>query len=390
MGTAIRPTGEGMGMAQDQRELRDEMASWPPAAPRLRAVACLGGVSLERGVPTGEIHDYIQEPENVVWVDVQDPGPVGAGHADRRVRPPPPGAGGRCPRPAPSEGGRVQGLLAARNVRGRVPGAEAKEPADHRGGPVHRPELSWSPSTGVGVPALEAGVGAGRAAGRGCARVSASSSTRCWTPSSIPSPRSSADIEEEIEETEFAVFTRSDEESVRSLLRLKRTLASLRRELHPLRSVFQVLLRRDHPVLPGQHGALHLREVNDHVLRMLDTLDAEREMAAAAMDASLAIGSHRLNKTMKGWPSSRSPIAVVGSVFGAYGMNFEVAAAGLGSLGVLASSPRHDRPGRGGPLPWLVARVVLSVREIGHFGMERFALRHTWWPLSSLLSGALS
>ena len=28
-----------------------------------------------RGVPTAEIHDYIQEPENVVWVDVQDPGP---------------------------------------------------------------------------------------------------------------------------------------------------------------------------------------------------------------------------------------------------------------------------------------------------------------------------
>ena len=35
-----------------------------------------GGVSLERGVPTAEIHDYIQEADNVVWVDVQDPGPA--------------------------------------------------------------------------------------------------------------------------------------------------------------------------------------------------------------------------------------------------------------------------------------------------------------------------
>src|SRR5688500_9740078 len=61
-------------MARDQPEIRDEMAG-SPGTPRLKAVACLGGVSLERGVPTEEIHDYIQQPENVVWVDVQDPGP---------------------------------------------------------------------------------------------------------------------------------------------------------------------------------------------------------------------------------------------------------------------------------------------------------------------------
>ena len=68
-----------------------------------------------------------------------------------------------------------------------------------------------------------------------------------------------ADMEEEIEETEFAVFARSDEESVRSLLRLKRTLASLRRELHPLRAIFEVLLRRDHPFFPGSTEVLSPR-----------------------------------------------------------------------------------------------------------------------------------
>ena len=67
----------------------------------------------------------------------------------------------------------------------------------------------------------------------------------------------------------------------------------------------------------------YLREVYDHVLRILDMLDAERETAAAAMDASLAIGSHRLNKTMKRLAVITVAMAVVGSVFGAYGMNFE-------------------------------------------------------------------
>ena len=61
-------------MAQDQRERTEEVEP-AAAAPRLRAVACLSGVSLERGVSAGEIHDYIQEIDNVVWVDVQDRGP---------------------------------------------------------------------------------------------------------------------------------------------------------------------------------------------------------------------------------------------------------------------------------------------------------------------------
>src|SRR4051812_37644331 len=63
-------------MAQDPRESTSREAHPPSDAPRVKAVACLSGVSLERGVSAGEIHDYIQEIDNVVWVDVQDPGPA--------------------------------------------------------------------------------------------------------------------------------------------------------------------------------------------------------------------------------------------------------------------------------------------------------------------------
>jgi Mg2+ and Co2+ transporter CorA len=45
-------------------------------SPRVRTVACLGGVSLERDVPSDEIRQTIREPGNLVWVDVQDPGPA--------------------------------------------------------------------------------------------------------------------------------------------------------------------------------------------------------------------------------------------------------------------------------------------------------------------------
>src|SRR5712691_1902517 len=41
---------------------------------RVKTVACLCGVSLERGVPTEQISEYLREPETLVWIDVQDPG----------------------------------------------------------------------------------------------------------------------------------------------------------------------------------------------------------------------------------------------------------------------------------------------------------------------------
>jgi magnesium transporter len=130
------------------------------------------------------------------------------------------------------------------------------------------------------------------------------------------------EIEDEIGETEIAMLGVSDDQSVRRLLRLKRTLVELRRVLHPLRDIFQVLLRRDHAFFVGD-SEVYLRDVSNRVLRLLDVLETQREMAAGALEASLTVSSNRLNQTMKTLAVITVSVAVVASVFGAYGMNFE-------------------------------------------------------------------
>ena len=93
----VRPRRGGADGPGSAREHEPDGRPARRARSRIKAVACLGGVSLERGVPAVEIHDYILEADNVVWVDVAGSGAGGDRHADRRVRPPPPGAGGRGP-----------------------------------------------------------------------------------------------------------------------------------------------------------------------------------------------------------------------------------------------------------------------------------------------------
>jgi magnesium transporter len=337
--------GEEGWMAHDQRESTSRGAGPPSDAPRVKAVACLGGVSLERGVPVDEIHDYIREADNVLWVDVQDPGPAeiallidefglhplaleDAAHGQRRPKADEfkgylllvtyaavPGADAKALRTAEVD------LFIGRNYvvslhRGRVPALEEALTRWMRGGSMLREGVGF-----LVYAVLDAIIDSFAPVLGG--------------------------IEDEIDETEIAVLTRSDVEGVRNLLRLKRDLTALRRVLYPLRSVFQVLLRRDHPFFPG-NTEVYLREVFEHVLRILDDLETERDRASSALEASLAIGANRLNQTMKTLAVITVAVAVVGSVFGAYGMNFEVLplakapwgfwAVGLGTIALVASA----------------------------------------------------
>ena len=73
---------------------------------------------------------------------------------------------------------------------------------------------------------------------------------------------------------------RGPEGGVEKLLRYKRSLFTLRRILYPLREMFHVFLRRDQPMFSAEHRGV-LPECYDHILRILDALDMEREMAAS-------------------------------------------------------------------------------------------------------------
>jgi magnesium transporter len=278
-------------------------------------------VSLERGVSVEEIHDYIRDPANVIWVDVRNPGAAELATLEEEFGFHPlalAGAAQGPPRPRLDEY-KAYLLLA---VCAATPGGPPRElwsegvylligrnyvVSIHRG---HVPALDeavlrWT----RGGSKLRDGVG-----------FLVYTVLDALLDSFVPLMQ---EIENEIDETEIAMLAISDDQSVRRLLRLKRTLAELRRVVQPLREIFQVLLRRDNPFFLS-NSEVYLRDVSDRVLRLLDVLETEREMAAGALEASLTVSSNRLNKTMKTLAVITVSVAVVASVFGAYGMNFTV------------------------------------------------------------------
>ena len=109
--------------------------------------------------------------------------------------------------------------------------------------------------------------------------------------------------------------------TLRRILALKRELLDLRRNLSPLRDVANVLLRRDVPLVDDL-SAPYFQDLYDHIVRVLDGLDLQRDLLASALEANLSVTSNNLNAVMKRLTAFTVILMVPTLVAGIYGMNF--------------------------------------------------------------------
>jgi magnesium transporter len=129
-------------------------------------------------------------------------------------------------------------------------------------------------------------------------------------------------IEEEVEDLEDVIFGESaNAEATQRVYHLKRNLLALRRTISPLVEVCNRLMRFDLPHIP-EDTRLYFRDVYDHIVRLNETIDAQRELLTTALEAHLSIASHAQNEHMKRITAWAAMIAVPTMIAGIYGMNF--------------------------------------------------------------------
>lgn len=102
---------------------------------------------------------------------------------------------------------------------------------------------------------------------------------------------------------------------------LKRELLFLRRSVWPLREVLNGLQREDCSQI-GNMTRIYLRDVYDHTIHVIDTLETFRDTISGMLDIYLSSISNRLNEVMK-------VLTIISTIFipltflsGVYGMNF--------------------------------------------------------------------
>jgi magnesium transporter len=130
-------------------------------------------------------------------------------------------------------------------------------------------------------------------------------------------------IEEAVQEIEEEILDGNvTGESTARIYRLKRDLLALRRTVAPLVEVCNRLMRFDVPQIPDD-TRVYFRDVYDHVLRLNETIDAQRELLTTALEAKLSLMSVAQNEHMKRLAAWAAMIAVPTMIAGIYGMNFQ-------------------------------------------------------------------
>lgn len=110
---------------------------------------------------------------------------------------------------------------------------------------------------------------------------------------------------------------------LRSLLRLKRDLVSLRKTLVHEREVMIRLARGEFHVIDARE-IVYYRDVYDHIARFAELVDSSREMATDLMQTHLAATSNRLNEIMKVLTMISTILLPMTVIAGFYGMNFKM------------------------------------------------------------------
>ena len=127
---------------------------------------------------------------------------------------------------------------------------------------------------------------------------------------------------EQIESLEAELMKDPDQNTMRTIHNLKRELIMLRRSVWPLREVIN-RLERDETYLIQEKTTVFLRDVYDHTIHIIDSIETFRDMVSGMLDLYLSIISNRMNEVMKLLTLIATIFIPLTFIAGIYGMNFK-------------------------------------------------------------------
>ncbi len=129
-------------------------------------------------------------------------------------------------------------------------------------------------------------------------------------------------LDSAVETLEDGVFEHAHEEQLQQMSALRQAMVEMRRVLSPQRDVLGLLSRRGTPLVQ-ERTAIYYRDVYDHLIRVLEQLDAARELLASARDAWLSVIANRTNDISKQLTIFATIFLPLSFITGFFGQNFD-------------------------------------------------------------------
>ena len=130
-------------------------------------------------------------------------------------------------------------------------------------------------------------------------------------------------FDQRITEIEDQIDTQNPPEISKDIHGVKRNLIFLKEQVWPLRDVVSVMLRSESTLIQKTTG-VYLRNLYDHTIQVVDTIESFREMISGVHDVYLSMISNRMNEVMKVLTIFAAIFIPLTFIAGVYGMNFRV------------------------------------------------------------------
>jgi magnesium transporter len=127
---------------------------------------------------------------------------------------------------------------------------------------------------------------------------------------------------EKIEDVEEELVINPTSETAKIIHYLKREMIFLRKSIWPLREVVNGLNRGESSLIK-ETTRIYLRDVYDHTIQIIDTIETFRDMLSGMLDIYLSSISNRMNEVMKVLTIIATIFIPLTFIAGVYGMNFE-------------------------------------------------------------------
>jgi magnesium transporter len=129
-------------------------------------------------------------------------------------------------------------------------------------------------------------------------------------------------ITDELEEIEDRVLSAPAREDLGRIFELKRRLVLMRKVLSPQRDKMVMLARRGDPRV-SERSSHYFRDVHDQLVRLNESIEANRDLLSNALDAYLSAVSNRTNEIMKYLTLLSAVFLPLAFIVGFFGQNFE-------------------------------------------------------------------
>lgn len=125
-----------------------------------------------------------------------------------------------------------------------------------------------------------------------------------------------------IEQVEEELLDTPTQHTFHRIHELRRELIFVRKAVWPLRDVLNSTIRDDSPFIEEQ-TKIYLRDVYDHMIQIIDSVENYREMVTGLHDMYMTNMSNKMNEVMKVLTIIATIFIPLTFVAGIYGMNFD-------------------------------------------------------------------